>query len=73
MKQHKGIRPQDVVILIKIAALKSNEWMAKDLAISLNISASEVSESLNRSKIASLISADKKLLLKKYWWEIIKE
>jgi predicted transcriptional regulator len=65
MKQHKGMRPQDVVILLKIAALKSNDWMAKDLAFSLNISASEVSESLNRSKIAGLVSADKKLLLKK--------
>jgi len=65
MKQHKGMRPQDVVILLKIVAIKSNGWMAKDLAISLNISASEVSESLNRSKIAGLLSADKKLLLKK--------
>jgi hypothetical protein len=54
-----------VVVLLKITALKSEDWMAKDLAISLTISASEVSESLNRSKIAGLVSADKKLLFKK--------
>ena len=64
MKQHKGMRPQDIVILLKIAALKDKAWLAKDLALSLNISASEVSESLNRSKLATLISADKKRLMK---------
>lgn len=65
MKQHKGMRPQDIVILLKIAALKDNYWMAKDLAESLKISASEVSESLNRSKLAMLISSDKKKLMKR--------
>ena len=64
MKQHKGMRPQDIVILLKIAALKDKQWLAKDLARELNISASEVSESLNRSKLAMLISADKKLIMK---------
>jgi predicted transcriptional regulator len=65
MKQHKGMRPHDVVILLKIVALKDQHWFAKNLAQTLNISASEVSESLNRSKLASLISADKKQVMKK--------
>ena len=65
MKRHKGMRPHDVVILLKIATLEGKPWLAKDLAISLNISASEVSESLNRSKMATLISADKRKLMKK--------
>ncbi len=64
MKQHKGMRPHDVVILLKIAALKDKSWLAKDLAQSLYISASEVSESLNRSKLAGLVSGDKKRLMK---------
>ncbi len=64
MKQHKGMRPQDIVILLKIAALKEKSWMAKELASSLYISASEVSESLNRSRRAMLIAADKKKLMK---------
>lgn len=64
MKQHKGMRPHDIIILLKIAVLKEKLWLAKDLAMSLNISASEVSESLNRSKLAVLISADKKHLMK---------
>lgn len=64
MKQHKGMRPHDVVILLKIAVIKDKPWLAKDLAQSLNISASEVSESLNRSKLAGLISENKKRLMK---------
>lgn len=65
MKKHKGMRPHDVIILLKVASLKDRHWLAKDLAQSLNISASEVSESLNRSKLALLIAADKKQLMRK--------
>lgn len=64
MKQHNGMRPHDIVILLKIATLKENSWRAKDLAQSLNISASEVSESLHRSKLVQLLAADKKQLMK---------
>lgn len=59
MKKHKGMRPHDVVILLKISALKNQSWLAKDLALTLGISASEVSESLNRSRLASLITSNK--------------
>ena len=63
MKQHRGMRPQDIVILLKMVVLKEKKWFAKDLAQELGISASEVSESLNRSKLATLITADKKQLM----------
>ena len=63
MKKHRGMRSQDIVVLLKIAALGKREWLAKELAFTLDISQSEVSESLNRSMIAGLISADKKLLM----------
>jgi predicted transcriptional regulator len=64
MKKHRGMRSQDIVVLLKIAALSEREWFAKELAFTLDISQSEVSESLNRSKIAGLLSADKKKLMK---------
>lgn len=64
MKKHSGMRPQDVVILLKIASKKQLQWQMKDLAIELMISSSEVSESINRSVQAGLISADKKTLMK---------
>lgn len=58
------MRPQDIVVLLKIAAKGENDWYMKDLSYELGISASEVSESINRSVIAGLISPDKKQLMK---------
>jgi hypothetical protein len=63
MKSHNGMRPHDIVVLLKIVALK-DAWMNKDLSAGLNISQSEISESLNRSAIAGLISPDKKKVFK---------
>jgi hypothetical protein len=64
MKKHSGMRPHDIVVLLKIASKGNNPWMMKDLSLELGISASEVSESLNRSAIAGLISKDKRRLMK---------
>lgn len=64
MKEHKGIRPQDIVILLKIVALRDDDWYLKNLAAQLNISNSEVSESLNRSLIGGLVEEDKKSVKK---------
>ncbi|MCK4558793.1 MAG: hypothetical protein KAV45_03345 [Calditrichia bacterium] len=64
MKKHRGMRSQDIVVLLKIATLRTREWFVKELAFALDISQSEVSESLNRSQIAGLLSADKKRLMK---------
>ena len=60
MRKHNGMRPQDIVILLKIIALDKDSWQLKDLARQLFISPSEVSESLNRSLLAGLIDYDKK-------------
>jgi len=54
------MRPQDIVILLKIIALGDQSWQNKDLAAALFISPSEISESLHRSAMAGLINADKK-------------
>lgn len=58
------MRPHDIVVLLKIAAKGNKSWLMKDLSIEIGISASEISESLNRSAIARLISKDKKRLMK---------
>lgn len=64
MKKHNGMRPHDIAILIKIAQNGMGKWQMKDLAQELMISSGEVSESLNRSAIAGLISSDKKTINK---------
>jgi len=70
MKKHNGMRPQDVIVLLKLAIIKEG-WLAKDLSKSLKISPGEISESLNRSAIAGLLSADKKILMKKAFLEFL--
>lgn len=65
------MRPQDVVILLKIAAKAGQDWYMKDLSTELGISASEVSESLNRSAQAGLISQNKQQLMKQALLEFL--
>ena len=60
MKAHKGIRPHDIAVLLKIIALGKQDWMNKDLAAGLHISPSEITESLSRSQFAGLVSASRK-------------
>lgn len=71
MRTHTGIRPQDIVILLKIVSYGQQPWLAKDLAISLFLSGSEVSESLNRSAFAGLIDSNKKKVMKLNFLEFI--
>lgn len=70
MKDHKGMRPQDIVVLLAIVAKQREGWNGagfkeihrspypqnKHLAEILNISAAEISASLYRSEYAGLIS-----------------
>ena len=64
MKQHNGMRPHDIVVLLKIIALGKQPWLNKDLAGTLFISQSEISESLNRSQIAGLLDPSKRKVFK---------
>ena len=63
------MRPQDIVILLKIIALESSNWQLKDLASSLYISPSEISESLNRIAIAGLIDHNKRRINRQAFFE----
>ena len=60
MRVHNGMRPHDVVILLKIIALKDKSWQYRDLSASLNISISEISASLVRSSEVELIDSNRK-------------
>ena len=62
MKKHSGMRPQDIVVLLKIISMNDNDWRNIDLANSLRISPSEVSEALNRCRIAKLIDSKKRTI-----------
>lgn len=38
MNKHNGMRPQDVVVLLKIATHRDQNWFGKDLATAFVIS-----------------------------------
>ncbi len=54
-KKHNGMRPQDVVILLKKITDKGRNLLNGQIAKELGISASEVSEALERCRMARLV------------------
>ncbi|GHT32844.1 hypothetical protein AGMMS49574_17270 [Bacteroidia bacterium] len=49
MQKHNGMRPQDVVILLKILTFSNDDWTLIDIAESLEISLGEVSGAVNNN------------------------
>lgn len=65
MKQIQYImKPQDVVILLKIIAVDSDRWQQKSIADELKMSQSEVSQSVARSKFAGLLDGSGKKVMR---------
>ena len=60
MRKHNGMRPQDIAILLKICCINDANWQLVPLSNALQISISEISESLNRSRLAHLVDYNKK-------------
>lgn len=54
-KKQFAMRPQDIVILLKKISPAGSKMMGKQLSEALGISQSEVSESLERSRISGLL------------------
>lgn len=71
MKSHNGMRPQDIVVLLKILTISDLQWQYRDLSSSLFISVSEISESLNRSHMAGLIDESKRKVYRQSLMEFI--
>lgn len=71
MKSHNGMRPQDIVILLKILSFGKVDWQYRDLARDLFISLSEVSESLHRSHLARLVDHSRHRVFRQSLMEFI--
>jgi predicted transcriptional regulator len=71
MKTHHGMRPQDIVILLKIITSTKKDWQYRDLSADLHISISEISASLHRSHIAGLIDESKRRVHRQSLMEFI--
>ena len=63
-QSHYSMKPQDVVVLLKIIALNNNNWQQIPLAQSLKMSQSEVSQSAARSRYAGLLDSSGKEVMR---------
>ncbi len=61
---HYHMKPQDILILLKIVAIGNDNWQQKPLAEELGISQSEVSQSVARSQYAGLLFGNGKQVMK---------
>jgi len=61
---HYQMKPQDIVVLLKIIAVGNENWQQKPLAEALGMSQSEVSHSLSRSQYAGLLLNKSKQVMK---------
>lgn len=66
------MRPQDVVVLLKIIALGTDNWLAKELAQALHLSPAEVSNSMSRSAEAGLLDGSKRKVVRPVLLEFLR-
>lgn len=62
--QNQQMKPQDVLLLLKIASMSNTSWNQKPVAEALGLSQSEVSEAVARCKYAGMLAPNGKTLMK---------
>ncbi len=70
--QQTNLKPQDIVLLLKIIAVNNNTWNQQAIAEQLGMSQSEVSESVGRCKFARLLDSSGKIVFRSSLLELIK-
>ena len=64
MREHHGLRPQDILVLLKLLASQGKEWRQVDLAHELGLSQYEISAALSRAEYSGFLDHAKKRLNK---------
>ena len=62
--QNQSLKPQDVLLLLKIVSDNNSSWNQKPMAEALGLSQSEVSEAVSRCKYAGLLAPNGKTVMK---------
>lgn len=62
--QNQQMKPQDVLLLLKIVSNNTPSWNQKPMAEALGLSQSEVSEAVGRCKFAGLLAPNGKVVMK---------
>ena len=60
----QSMKPQDIVLLLKIISMQNDSWNQIPIAAALGMSQSEISESVARSKYAGLLHPKGKKVMK---------
>ena len=69
--QNHQMKPQDVLLLLKIAGDNNPSWNQRPIAEALGLSQSEVSETVGRCKYAGLLAPDGKTVMKMAFMEFL--
>jgi hypothetical protein len=70
-KQLQSIKPQDIVLLLKVISNNDDSWNQKPIAKELGMSQSGVSESVARSKFAGLFDASGKKVFRRALMDLL--
>lgn len=62
--QNQQMKPQDVLLLLKVVSDNSPSWNQKPMAVALGLSQSEVSEAVGRCKYAGLLAPNGKTVMR---------
>jgi hypothetical protein len=71
MRKSSGLRPQDLLVLLKVICIKNDRWRTTDLANELFMSQSEVSAALFRNRFARLIDESKRSVHRESLFELL--
>ncbi|MBF0367630.1 MAG: hypothetical protein HQK50_18795 [Oligoflexia bacterium] len=70
-KNYTSLRPQDVLIALKILLIEKGAWKVMDIANSLEMSQSEISQGLKRLQVSKLLDSKKKHILHTSFFEFL--
>ena len=70
-KNQNSMKPQDIVVLLKLIALNKDNWQQVPLAYSLKMSQSEVSQAVARSKFAGLLDDTGKRVMRQAFYDFL--
>lgn len=71
VRPQSSIKPQDILILLKIACWRDRDWLAADLARELRISPAEVSMALERARRVGFLDHRKRKVVKAPFLEFL--
>ena len=71
-KNQNSMKPQDILVLLKLIALNNDNWQQVPLAYSLKMSQSEVSQSVARSKFAGLLDESGRRVMRLAFYDFLR-